>query len=140
MLPLKPASQYTYVNNVLTQILYWLIIKTSCYTTGIWHHQSVWRQFSGPAGGQQGALLALTCSPRLLHSTLTQCWWLFRDVGGSGKDRAMLSASSAATFLKNLEGSCTHGLGPPSNNISLEEPKVTKATDGGSIACNQLIN
>jgi len=40
-------------------------------------------------------------------------------------------------FRKNFEGSCTHGLGPPSNIISLEEPKVTKATDGGSIVCNE---
>lgn len=138
MLTLKSASKC--INNVLTQVLYWLIIKASSYITDIWHHKSVWSQFSAPDGGQQQALLALTCSPRLLHSTLTQCWLLFRGVGSSSKEEAMLSASSAATFLKNLEGSWTHGLGPPSNNISLEEPKVTKATDGGSIACNQLIN
>lgn len=62
---------------------------------------------------------------------------LFRDVGGPNKDRLILSASSAVMFLKNFEGSCTHGLGPPSNNMSLEEPKVTKATDGGSIVCNE---
>lgn len=138
MLALKPASQH--INNVLNQVLYRLIIKTSCCITGIWHHKSVWSQFSVPDKGQHRSLLALTCSPRLLHSTLTQCWLLFRGVGGSSKDRTMLSASSAATFLKNLEGSWTHGLGPPSNNISLEEPKVTKATDGGSIACNESIN
>lgn len=62
---------------------------------------------------------------------------LFRDVGSPNKDRPILSSSSAVMFLKNLEGSCTHGLGPPSNNISLEEPRVTKATDGGSTVWNE---
>lgn len=46
----------------------------------------------------------------------------------------MLSVSSEVMFRKNLEGSRTQGLGPPSNSISLEEPRVTKATEEGSTA------
>lgn len=62
---------------------------------------------------------------------------LLRDIGGANKERPILSSSSAVMFLKNFEGSWIHGLGPPSNKISLEEPKVTKATDGGSIVWNE---
>lgn len=47
----------------------------------------------------------------------------------------MLSVSSEVMFRKNLEGSRTQGLGPPSNSISFEEPRVTKATEEGSTAC-----
>ena len=47
----------------------------------------------------------------------------------------MLSASSEVTLRKNLEGSRTQGLGPPSKSISFEEPRVTKATEEGSTAC-----
>lgn len=46
----------------------------------------------------------------------------------------MLPVSSEVTFRKNLEGSSTHGLGPPSNSISFEEPRVTTATEEGSTA------
>lgn len=49
----------------------------------------------------------------------------------------MLSMSSEVTFRKNLEGSRTQGLGPPSNSISFEEPRVTKATEEGSTACGR---
>ena len=47
----------------------------------------------------------------------------------------MLSVSSEVMFRKNLEGSRTQGLGPPSNSISFEDPRVTKATEEGSTAC-----
>lgn len=46
----------------------------------------------------------------------------------------MLSMSSEVMFRKNLEGSRTQGLGPPSNSISFEEPRVTTATGEGSTA------
>lgn len=49
----------------------------------------------------------------------------------------MLCASSEVTFRKNLDGSRTQGLGPPSNSISLEEPRVTRATAEGSTACGR---
>lgn len=49
----------------------------------------------------------------------------------------MLSVSSEVMFRKNLEGSRTQGLGPPSNSISFEEPRVTKATEEGSTACRR---
>lgn len=49
----------------------------------------------------------------------------------------MLSASSEVTLRKNLEGSRTQGLGPPSKSISFEEPRVTKATEEGSTACGR---
>ena len=47
----------------------------------------------------------------------------------------MLCVSSEVMFRKNLDGSRTQGLGPPSNSISFEEPRVTKATEEGSTAC-----
>lgn len=46
----------------------------------------------------------------------------------------MLCVSSEVTFRKNLDGSRTQGLGPSSNSISFEEPRVTKATEEGSTA------
>lgn len=49
----------------------------------------------------------------------------------------MLCVSSEVTFRKNFDGSRTQGLGPPSNSISFEEPRVTKATEEGSTACGR---
>lgn len=51
------------------------------------------------------------------------------------RERLTLASSSALRLQKNFEGSRTQGRGPPSNNMSLDDPRVTTATDTGSTAC-----
>lgn len=51
------------------------------------------------------------------------------------RERLTLASSSALRLQKNFEGSKTQGRGPPSNNMSLDDPRVTTATDTGSTAC-----
>lgn len=41
MLTLKPGPASQCINNILTQVLYWLTIKPACYIKGIWYHKSV---------------------------------------------------------------------------------------------------
>ena len=78
--------------------------------------------------------MELTCSPRALQVALTQ-WGLWLWDGGPATDRFTLLSSSALKLRKNLEGSRSQGLGPPSKRMSLDEPRVTRASETGSTAC-----